>query len=879
MKKTILASLLVSASLFAQDARLQELKEGEARSDRFHDAQEGRFASDSTINQKYLSLCGEKPTTTKKGAKLDSKTLAAYDLLRNRCATCHNPQSTKGAKSFSDILNAEHLIQSGIVKPGDQTSTLIERIESGDMPIRRDGEEELTAEEKKALTDWVAQGAKSFSTTAGDVPEVGFISNNDLEACIVKDLRKVDEEDRPFVRYLNLANLYNSSRRGELDRTRLAVNKLVNSLSMKKDIKNPVIIDGTGTMLRIDIRDYRWTPELWEEIAQKNPYPDGIDASKNSKVREQTNTRTPNLRADWFVFATARPPLYHSLLGLPEKQGNLGADTALEKLLQVDVVQNEKNGDEVRAGFEKSNVTKSNRVIERHDTPYGAYWKSHDFKTKEGKQDVLEHPLDFERNGGEYIFSLPNGLHGYLISDAKGNRLDGAPIDIVIDPNRIDKDGVVLNGVSCMNCHQKGVKKKDDEVLDHYLNLLKLLKNKEIPQLEAEIKGVKKLYKGNKVVNEKFNKDEAAYTEAVKKTGNSVENPDPVFATGSAFEAPLDIRSMAAELGHEPKDVEEAIAGNVDLARGLRLGPGKTIERDAFNGKFKLLKAILDRKTGAETESFDVASDAPNLGLKHFNFVTVKPGKFAMGSPANEVGRFGDETQHDVTISKPFKIQTTEVSQGDWDKVTKGGDPSSFKGTNRPVENITWWSAVSFANEVSKLQGLKPVYDFSGVTFKGSLKDGTLVGDGKIKIDKNANGYRLPTEAEWEYAARGGNDPKANMKTAYSFGDDPKQLGNFAWFNDNSGRQTHDVADSTKGANPLGLRDMHGNVWEWVEDAFQGDLGTKAVTDPRIEAGSNRVIRGGNWNDLAQVLRSAVRNRFSAGNRVVFLGLRLVRSE
>ncbi|MBI1860831.1 MAG: formylglycine-generating enzyme family protein [Deltaproteobacteria bacterium] len=266
-------------------------------------------------------------------------------------------------------------------------------------------------------------------------------------------------------------------------------------------------------------------------------------------------------------------------------------------------------------------------------------------------------------------------------------------------------------------------------------------------------------------------------------------------------------------------------------------------------------------------------------GVDQFKFVTVNAGKFLMGSPANELGRESDETPHEVTISKAFKIQTTEVSQSDWEKVTKGGNPSRFQGANRPVECITWWSAVAFTNEVSRLQGLRPAYDFSGVTFKGSLKDGTLVGDGKIKIDINANGYRLPTEAEWEYAARGGNDPKANMKTAYSFGDDPKQLGSFAWFSDNSGRQTHDVAESTKSANPLGLRGMHGNVWEWVEDAFQENLGIEAVTDPRNDSGSGRVIRGGSWGNVARFLRSAFRFRNSAEDRNVFLGLRLVRPE
>ena len=209
--------------------------------------------------------------------KLDSTTLAAYDLLRNKCATCHNPRSTSGAKTFSDILDSDDLVKHGIVKAGDTTSKLLRRVEDGSMP---EGGPELNSDEKKVLKDWIAAGTKTFSTNGGEVPDVGFISDADFEACMVKDLRNVNEEDRPFVRYINLGNLYNASRKAELSRTRLALNKLLNSLSWKKQIKNPDVIDGTGTLLRINLKDYRWTPEQWEEIARLNPYPQGIENAK-----------------------------------------------------------------------------------------------------------------------------------------------------------------------------------------------------------------------------------------------------------------------------------------------------------------------------------------------------------------------------------------------------------------------------------------------------------------------------------------------------------------------------------------------------------------------------------------------------------------------
>ena len=818
---------------------------------------DGRSKNDVKRNDKYLALCNgnsKAPSGSVVTSKLDAKTLAAYDLLRAKCANCHNPGSTSGGKNFSDILNVQELISKGLVNAKNvDGSTLIARVEDESMPLEGT---ELSDDERKTLKAWITDGAKSFNANSSEIPEVGFVSNDDLEACMVKDLRNVDEENRPFTRYLNLGNLYNSGRRGELERTRLALNKLLNSLSWKEKIKNPVVVDGTGTLLRFDLRDYKWTPEMWEEIAKTNPYPEPIDTAKERELVEKTGTRTPHLRGDWVVFTASKPPLYHTLLydqpKLAVSVGKTNADSSLEKLLSVDAKENEKNGDLTKAGFKQSNVTKSNRTVERHDTPFGAYWKSDDFKTRVGDQNIFEYPLDYKKDGGEFIYNLPNKLHGYLVTNAKGDRLDGAPTDVAVDRLRFHKDGVVITGVSCMSCHTKGIKKHDDEVLPHFQSLEPLLAKNPNPTLQDLIKNVKRVYKNNTVLNNHYKDDEKVYAEAVKKTGSSVENPDPVFATSNQFDAPLDVRSIAAELGHEPKEVEELLNNNVDLKQRLAFGSQHTVDRDTFNANFSLLRNLLDGKAGGVGVPGTIASD-PGIDA-NFEFAAIKPGTFKMGSPSTEKDRDGDETQHSVTISKPFEIQTTEVTQSLYEKVT-GKTPSNFKGANRPVEQVSWNDAQEFIKKLNE----RPEVKRSG--FK----------------------YRLPTEAEWEYAARGGNSiPEKDMQTAYSFGDDPNQLGNFGWFTGKSAvngiRQTHDVKDASKKANPLKLNDMHGNVWEWVEDAYQANLGAGAVTDPRIDSGSVRVIRGGGWNSGARNLRSANRGGDSAGLRDLNVGFRLVRT-
>ncbi len=210
-----------------------------------------------------------------------------------------------------------------------------------------------------------------------------------------------------------------------------------------------------------------------------------------------------------------------------------------------------------------------------------------------------------------------------------------------------------------------------------------------------------------------------------------------------------------------------------------------------------------------------------------FNFVSVKPGSFAMGSPDGELDRRKNEGQRTVTLTKGFEIQTTEVTQSVWIKVMKM-NPSILKGANRPVENVTWDQVNEF------IKNLNDQYPLRGYR------------------------YDLPTEAQWEYAARGGNvGSVSDMQTRFFFGNDESKLGGFAWFSGNA-RETQPVA--TRAKNALGLYDMAGNVSELVKDAYTATPSTLPTTDPLHSASSNeRVIRGGSWRLPVLCQRSAWR--------------------
>lgn len=214
----------------------------------------------------------------------------------------------------------------------------------------------------------------------------------------------------------------------------------------------------------------------------------------------------------------------------------------------------------------------------------------------------------------------------------------------------------------------------------------------------------------------------------------------------------------------------------------------------------------------------------------------IPAGSFIVGSPENEKGRRSNEgPQHKVTISRPFYLGVYEVTQEQYEKVM-GSNPSKFKGSRRPVENVKWQDALTFCKKLSN-------------------KEKTMQ-------------YRLPTEAEWEYAARAGTG------TAFFWGDEMD--GEYCWYLRNSGSETKEVG--TRKPNPWGLYDMCGNVWEWCEDWYGNKIYSSSERlDPKgPSSGVNRVIRGGGWYADSHYCRSAYRDQATSGLRGDVAGFRVL---
>jgi sulfatase modifying factor 1 len=245
-------------------------------------------------------------------------------------------------------------------------------------------------------------------------------------------------------------------------------------------------------------------------------------------------------------------------------------------------------------------------------------------------------------------------------------------------------------------------------------------------------------------------------------------------------------------------------------------------------------------------EKAAILARAPITNTIGMKLKEIPAGTFLMGSPSDETGREDNEDQHKVTISKAFYMQTTEVTQGQW-KAVMGTEPwkgqqAVKEGPNYAATYVNWDDAVAYCKKLSEKEGKT---------------------------------YRLPTEAEWEYACRAGT------KTAWSFGDDEKALGDYAWYRENAydidEMYAHQV--ELKKPNAFGLYDMHGNVWEWCHDYYVEDYYKQSPEqDPRgLASGSSRVLRGGSWVYDSRDSRSAFRDGRDAGSRNGVYGFRLVR--
>jgi hypothetical protein len=470
------------------------------------------------------------------------------------------------------------MLKAGKVTPGNaDDSILYKRISGTVAPLMPQGGAKLPDADIATIKRWIDDGAPEWKTHT--VEPRRSLTNDDVIAAIEKDLATGTDTSRRFFRYFTLTNLYNAGD-PKLPTYRSALAKLINSLSWDREIAVPISIDKEQTILRIDIREYDWSEPAatWEAILEGYPYGVEFPGSAYARIQAMTSSRVPFIRADWFLAAASMPPLYHDILELPNNETDLencGRDS--RRCLNIDVERNLRDSAGlrvVRAGFTESGVSNSNRVVERHRSSYGAYWKSHDFPDNVGDHNIFQHPLDFRRAGGEIIFNLPNGLQGYLLVDSAGKRLDQAPTNIVF--NKGGSRAEIRNGLSCMSCHANGMRALTDDVRATLTAL---------PEYDREYAAA--LYPENAVMKKLIAEDETRFEAALRKTGVPA-GPEPIGELSERYAASVDALAAASELGLSKSDLLRHLTQS-DVLRQLGLATlltGGSVKRDAWEDAF-----------------------------------------------------------------------------------------------------------------------------------------------------------------------------------------------------------------------------------------------------------------------------------------------------
>jgi serine/threonine-protein kinase len=507
------------------------------------------------------------------------------ELFRTRCNECHGNGASAGDLEVNE--RASLLKESRVVPNNPDKSTVFLRITGKKRPIMpEEPREMLSADEQDLVRRWILVGAPKFpdgprkprdDEHEDEGTKGKHIKGVDHVLAAIKDhvmKRKVKPNGLRDVRYFSINHLLVAgANRSRLETERQALIKAINHLSREATLFIPEAIDEHKTVYAVDLTKLGWDHRPYKEwendkAVRKSPlnlfdlalleYPYGVAFSDRETmdwlmkyyVKPSGMARPiPYVRADWFVSIATQPPLYNDFLLLPRTVEKLEED------LGVNAAHNIEKFKARRGAVVKSGVSRNNRVVERHPISRDRYyWKSYDFRTSKGPENIFRDPIDLKQAGGEMIFSLPNGLQGYFVTDGRGNRQDSAPTEVVVDKFATDK--VVHNGLSCMRCHERGMIKFQDVMRPALKNLVD-----DAPLFDKD--NAKELYADAKEMGQLLQDDEVLFTRAMEALLGKLPRSEPIAEVTKNYEYPINVLQAADELGYEEVDY---------LAKTLRYG-------------------------------------------------------------------------------------------------------------------------------------------------------------------------------------------------------------------------------------------------------------------------------------------------------------------
>lgn len=522
-------------------------------------------------------------------AERDGAALAAQvkEILRSRCFECHGGSATQeGIK----VLDHALLTVKKVVLPGkpDESSLYQTIIETDDDVRMPKSAPALPATEIDAIRQWILAGAPPFpkdvplpAESQKDAGLQGLVGVDYVLKQILQHQVKLSTPgERRAVRYFSCNHLLaRGATQDELEIQKDALNKAINHLSREPRIVPVTVVDPSGTIFALDIRQVGWDKQPFQVVEKGTlgpksnvnffdlvllEYPYGViyedsetfDALVRDYLIPAAVVRPiPYVRSDWFCSVATQPPLYHDLLQLPHDL------QTLEKELEVDAQKNIAERIAKRAGMQVSGVSRNNRAVERHPGPHGMYWKSVDYATSKGQENLFTDPVELRGTGGEMIFTLPNGLQAYYLATGQGERLDAAPTDIVTD--KFAEDKTVRNGLACMRCHDEGMKNFEDTI------------RPAVQQMPGsggiDKRTVLALYPPQKEMDALLKQDRDQFMAALEKALGKPQIREPLIPVSQRFlDAPLQLANAAGELGlADSADLKSVFKAPTFAALGL----------------------------------------------------------------------------------------------------------------------------------------------------------------------------------------------------------------------------------------------------------------------------------------------------------------------
>jgi hypothetical protein len=470
---------------------------------------------------------------------------AVYNVLKANCTECH-VYGLRDPAGWGSVLDVSRMIAADIVVPGDlEQSRLWNRVAvRNDMPFNG---VRLTPEEKGVIRDWILNMKRPFGKPR---------SNEEILDILVQDSRRAGNSND--FRYLSFAHFVDEGRsKEELAILEGVVNIMLNSLSRRSALIRVEAADPERSIFRFRISQLGWNAADWDEVVRFYPYCLRSDVGAHRNLYNRLDTEAPYLRGDWFMDTATLSPLYERLVDLPANLAELEQD------LDFNINENVRNQDVIRIGFGFSGVSFQERMIERHDLGAGNYfWWSYDFADRLANSRVTERPLGpaaatgnefenvFAQAGGEAIFSLPNDMQGYFLTDAAGTFLAEAPTVIVADPRR--RKGAVQNALSCFGCHTESgmlFPKSYDDVS-------KYVEEHRRDFDQNEIDAVRKMYPKNG--QQILQRDASVFARAIQTLGRTTESSlqgggvvewDAWATLTGQYEAKIGLRGGSTELG------------------------------------------------------------------------------------------------------------------------------------------------------------------------------------------------------------------------------------------------------------------------------------------------------------------------------------------